>query len=51
MDDVDSPYDVYRFDFDPTNSEYVFLKTFKGKNNFSFLPEWYIKEVESIGTE
>lgn len=51
LNDVDSPYDVYRFDFDPINSEYVFLKTFKGKNNFSFLPEWYIKEVESMGTE
>lgn len=46
MNEVDSPYDVFRFDFDPTKSEFVFMKTFKGQNEFSFLPEWYIKEVE-----
>lgn len=48
MKEVDSPYDVFRFDFDPTKSEFIFMKTFKGKNEFSFLPEWYIRQVEAF---
>ncbi|KAJ6638917.1 Decapping nuclease DXO like [Pseudolycoriella hygida] len=47
MNNVDSPYDVFRFDFDPKNSDFVYMKTYNGQNEFSFLPEWYIQEVES----
>lgn len=51
MNGIDSPYDVFRFDFDPTNSESIFLRTYKKPNDFRFLPEWYIKEVEAFGAE
>lgn len=51
MNGVDSPHDVFRFDFDPTNSEFILMKTYKKRNEFSFLPEWYIKEVEAFGVE
>ncbi|XP_055305374.1 decapping nuclease DXO homolog [Sitodiplosis mosellana] len=51
MNVVNSPYDVFRFDFDPTKSEFVFMETYKKQNEFSFLPEWYIKEMESFEAE
>lgn len=51
MNGIDSPYDVFRFDFDPTNSEFIFMRTYEKQNDFSFLPEWYIKEVEAFGAE
>lgn len=51
MDGIDSPYDVFRFDYDPTKSEYIHMKTYKNRNEFSFLPEWFIAEVESLKNE
>ncbi|XP_031627997.1 decapping nuclease DXO homolog [Contarinia nasturtii] len=47
MSGIDNPYDVFRFDYDPAKSEYIFMQTFKNRSEFSFLPDWYIKEVES----
>lgn len=51
MNGINSPYDVFRFDFDPTKSEFPTLKTYKQQNEFSFLPEWYIKEMEAFDAE
>lgn len=51
MKGVDSPYDVFRFDFDPTDSEYVFMKSYRNRNEFNFLPEWFVKELDAFGSE
>lgn len=51
MHNVDNPHDVFRFEFDPTRSEYIFMKTYKGRNEFSFLPDSFIKEMEMAGYE
>lgn len=46
LKDVDSPYDVYRFEYDPLESAHIYMKTYQKQNDFSFLPEWFIKETE-----
>lgn len=51
MKRIDSPYDVFRFEFDPTDSNYIFLKTFRNRNEFSFLPEWFIKGMNEIASD
>lgn len=47
MQNIDSPYDVIRFEYDPTKSDTIFLKTHKNRNEFSFLPEWFVQEMET----
>lgn len=51
MKAVDSPYDVFRFDYDPRNSEYVFMQSYRNRNEFSFLPEWFVNELDAFGSE
>lgn len=51
MQEIDSPYDVFRFEFDPARSEHIFMGKFKGRNEHSFLPEWFIKEIDTVGME
>lgn len=51
MKEVDSPYDVFRFDFDPSHSDCVFMKSYRKQNEYSFIPEWFIKEVKASGCE
>lgn len=46
MKDVNNPYTVYRFDYDPEKSNYINMQIFENKNDDSFLPEWYIDEVK-----
>lgn len=47
MQNINSPYDVFSFEFDPTKSDYVYMKTYTNRNEFSFLPEWFIQEMET----
>lgn len=51
MNGIDSPYDVFRFEFDPTASKCIYMKTYRNQNEYSFLPEWFIKEIEGLGFE
>lgn len=51
MQGIDSPYDVFRFEFDPTKTEHIYMKKFHQLNEYSFLPEWFIKEIESMALE
>lgn len=46
MKSVDCPYTVYKFDYDPRSRESIKLSIFKNKNDFSFLPEWYVTGIE-----
>lgn len=48
MQGVDSPYDVFRFEFDPTNSDHIFMKKYPKPNEHSFLPKWYIEHIEAM---
>lgn len=45
MRNVDSPHIVYRFEYDVSKSNSIFLKKFEKESEFSFLPEWYIKVI------
>lgn len=45
MKNVDSPYTVYRFDYDPEKSNYINMQIFENKNEHCFLPEWYIRQT------
>lgn len=49
MEAIDCAQTVYRFEFDPSRSPNVFMKTFEGKNELSFLPDWYIREFDLNG--
>lgn len=51
MQNIDSPYDVFQFEYDPAKSDTVFMSTYKRPNEFSFLPEWFIQEMETAGNE
>lgn len=51
MQSVDSAYDVIRFEYDPTKSNTIFMGTHKRPNDFSFLPEWFIQEMEKVAKE
>lgn len=46
----DSPDTVYKYDFDSknTSSRTIQCTVYKGKNEYSFLPEWYIDEVQEF---
>lgn len=46
MKDVNNPYTVYLFDYDPEKSKYIKIQVFENENERSFLPEWYIDEIE-----
>lgn len=47
MQNINSPDEVFRFEYDPTESESVFMKTCKQ----SFLPKWFIQEMETATNE
>lgn len=51
MKDINNPYTVYRFDFDPEKSKYINMQKFENKNEYYFLPQWYIDEVERQTTK
>lgn len=51
MKEIDSPDDVVRFEYDPNSSNYIYVKTYRNKNEFSFLPEWYVKELNKFSDE
>lgn len=47
MQNVDSAHDVFRFEYDPTESPTVYMTRHGHPNQFSFLPEWFIQEMET----
>lgn len=51
MQNIDSPYDVFRFEYDPIKSDTIFMKRHTHRNEFSFLPEWFIQEMETATNE
>lgn len=51
MHNIDSPHDVYRFEYDPNTSHTISMKTYSHQNEFSFLPIWFIKEMETSANE
>lgn len=51
MKGINSPYDVFRFEFDPMASKSIHMKTYRNQNEYSFLPEWFIKEIEGVRIE
>lgn len=48
MRGVDDPYEVFRFEFDPTKFEHIYMKKFHKPNEYNFLPEWYIRQIEAM---
>lgn len=49
LQNIDSPYDVFCFEYDPTKSDTVFMT--KRPNEDAFLPEWFIQEMEKAAKE
>lgn len=43
---VDCPYTVYKFECDPSRNLPIRISGYKGRNENSFLPDWYIKEIK-----
>lgn len=48
MDNVDSPSTVYRFDYDPQKSQNIQMQRFVQPSELSFLPQWYVEEIEKL---
>lgn len=51
MKNVNSPYTAYLFEYDPEESVFIKIKKFENKSYYSFLPEWYIDEIERQAKE
>lgn len=43
---VNNPHTVYKFDYDPTQRGSIHMTAYENENEFSFLPQWYIEEIE-----
>ncbi|XP_037046888.1 decapping nuclease DXO homolog [Bradysia coprophila] len=44
---VDSPHTVYKFDYDCKLNKTIQCTIFRGKNEYSFLPDWYLNETSA----
>lgn len=51
MQNIDSPHEVFRFEYDPTQASTVFMQSHSHPNQFGFLPEWFIREMETATEE
>lgn len=47
MKNVDCPYTVYRFDYQPPEHREIQMQRFVGPNEFSFVPPWFITAMEA----
>lgn len=45
MTDINDPKCVCSFEYDPTKSEYIFMRTFNNHDEYTFLPSWFIEEM------
>lgn len=46
MKDINNSNTVYRFYYDPKESVFIKIQIFEDKNEHSFIPKWYIDEIE-----
>ncbi|KAG4073426.1 hypothetical protein HA402_000650 [Bradysia odoriphaga] len=48
MKDVDCPHTVYKFDHDPNASYSIQCTVLQGPNDCTFIPDWYISEIQKF---